>query len=210
MNKPEEPERGFTAKNSFDYVSYGGELRLSNLGQMELLRGAQERGVKLRTMVRGFSMHPFIRDQDVLTIATIHTREPRVGDAVAFIHPGNGKLVIHRIVMKKDAGWVVRGDHCPKADGSVVKENILGRVIRAERKGREVCLGITTAFENHFLAWLSAHNLLLPILKLVSWPLRLSRFSGNRIRNVFGHKDENRRQLKNDCVGGKAEEKRTA
>jgi hypothetical protein len=35
------------------FVTPGGELRLSNAGQLEMLRGMVERGVPLRTKVRG-------------------------------------------------------------------------------------------------------------------------------------------------------------
>jgi hypothetical protein len=59
----------FPHQPSSPFVSQGGELRLSNPGQRELLRAVAERGAALCTTVRGFSMSPFICDEDVLTIA---------------------------------------------------------------------------------------------------------------------------------------------
>ena len=47
-----------SAADSLSFVSRGGKLTVSNFGQMQLLRGAAERGVPLRMMVRGFSMTP--------------------------------------------------------------------------------------------------------------------------------------------------------
>jgi ribosomal protein S18 acetylase RimI-like enzyme len=124
------------------FVSLGGELQLSNLGQLELLRGMAERGVPLRTTVRGFSMAPFIRDQDVLTIAPIDNRAPRVGEVIAFTLPNSGRMAIHRVVGHAGAGWLVRGDNCPGADGVVARDDMVGRVVRVERRGRNVRLGL--------------------------------------------------------------------
>jgi hypothetical protein len=47
---------------SSDYVSTGEELHLSNTGQLELLTGMMERGVSLRSLERGFSLHSIIRE----------------------------------------------------------------------------------------------------------------------------------------------------
>ncbi len=124
------------------YITGGGELRLSNPGQLELLRGMEERGVPLRTTVRGFSMSPFIRDLDVLTISPLNDVSPRIGDVVAFSHPENGRLAIHRIIKRTGSGWVLKGDNCQEADGLVATGNIIGRVIRIERNKKKVSLGL--------------------------------------------------------------------
>ena len=125
-----------------NYITGGGELRLSNPGQLELLRGMEERGVPLRTTVRGFSMSPFIRDLDVLTISPLHDQQPRIGDVVAFSHPENGRLAIHRIIKRTGSGWLIKGDNCEEADGVVAVDNIIGRVIRIERNKKKIKLGL--------------------------------------------------------------------
>lgn len=126
------------------FVSDRGELPLSNLGQLELLRGVAERGQSLRTRVRGLSMAPLIRDEDVLTIAPMHGRGPRVGEVVAFTVPGTGKLAVHRVVAREGGGWLLRGDNCLEADGVVMSDEIVGRVVRVERNGHDVriCTGV--------------------------------------------------------------------
>ena len=124
------------------FVSHGGELHLSNLGQLSLLQGMTEKGASLRTTVRGFSMTPFIRDEDVVTIAPMSGRPPRVGEVVAFSHPDCGRLAIHRVVACTERGWVVRGDNCPEADGVVGIEHVHGRVVAVERGGRTVRVGL--------------------------------------------------------------------
>jgi ribosomal protein S18 acetylase RimI-like enzyme len=124
------------------YVSQGGELCLSNLGQLELLLAMVERGVPLRTTARGFSMQPFICDKDVLTISPVKDMQLSLGDVVAFTQPNNGRLAIHRIIGQTGDGWLIRGDNCPEPDGMVTTEKIIGRVSRVERQGREAHLGI--------------------------------------------------------------------
>jgi len=133
------------------YATLGGELHLSNFGQLELLRGMMERGVPLRTSVRGFSMAPFILDRDVLTIAPVGDQEPRVGEMVAFLMPGTEQLALHRVVARPTAGWLVRGDACLQVDGIVGRDQILGRVVRVEREGRDICLGLSVGG-----AWIAA------------------------------------------------------
>jgi len=127
---------------SSPFVSSGGELRLTNPGQLELLRGMAGRGIPLRQSVRGSSMAPFIRDQDVVTIAPMNGRAPRLGDVVAFALPGNERMAVHRVVARVGAGWLMHGDNCPEPDGVVASDDVLGRVVRVERGGRDVHLGL--------------------------------------------------------------------
>lgn len=157
------------------YVSRGGELRLSNLGQLELLRGMNERGVPLRTMVRGFSMHPFIQDKDVLTISPINDCEPHVGDVVAFIQSATGRFAIHRIITQTIAGWQLKGDNCAEADGVVMRKNIFGHVTRVERKGSEVRLGL--GLERRWIAALNRGDVLTRLRMLLNLPRRAAGFA---------------------------------
>ena len=124
------------------FVSHGDELHLSNSGQLELLRAVVERGVLMRTTARGFSMTPFIHDGDVLTIAPLGGRQPEVGDVVAFTLSDTGRLAIHRVIARPNGGWLLRADNAAQADGVVPGEQLLGRVVRVERNGRRVCLGL--------------------------------------------------------------------
>lgn len=124
------------------YVSEGGTLSLSNIGQKELLLAMMERGAALRSTARGFSMHPFIRDKDVLTIAPLKNQPLSVGDVVAFTQPATDRLAIHRIIGRKNDGWIIKGDNCLEPDGIVPDEKIIGRVSRIERGEKDVKLGV--------------------------------------------------------------------
>jgi ribosomal protein S18 acetylase RimI-like enzyme len=134
---------GPSSSDSSPFITTGGELLLSSPGQLELMRGVLDRGLAFRTSVRGLSMTPFIHDKDVVTVAPLASAEPRVGDIVAVVLPQTGRLVIHRVVARKNRGWVVRGDNSLRSDGIVLSKQILGRVVRVERNGRPVRPGVT-------------------------------------------------------------------
>ena len=153
------------------YVSQGGDLSLSNLGQLELLLAMVESGMALRTTARGFSMHPFIRDKDVLTISPIKDMQPSPGDVVAFTQPESGRLAIHRIIGRTDDGWLIKGDNCPDPDGEVATEKIIGRVCRVERQGKEAHLGIGKA--GKLIAILNRGSILLRLKHLLIMPRRV-------------------------------------
>jgi len=145
--------------NDSRYVVQGGQLSLSNRGQLELLMAMIENDAALRTTARGLSMHPFICDKDILTISPIKNGKLSVGDVVAFTHPDTGRLAIHRIIGQTDKGWLIRGDNCTEADGIVPNEKIIGRVCCIERCGKKKNLGIGKA--GKFIAFFNRINLLL-------------------------------------------------
>lgn len=101
-----------------------------------------EEGLSLRMALRGFSMWPFIRDQDFVTFAPLGLRTLTVGDIVASNPVSTDYMTVHRIVRRSTDGWLIRGDNCLAADGVVGKDLILARVVRVERNGRDVRLGI--------------------------------------------------------------------
>lgn len=156
-----------------------------------MLRTMMERGLPLRTPVRGFSMAPWIRDDDVVTVAPLDRREPRVGQVVAFITPLNRRLALHRVVDCSAEAWVLRGDNCEEADGVVARDAMLGRVVRVERGGREV--GFGDGRRGAVIAWLSRTGLLLAFCSLWSMLRRLvsaglRRMQGLRVYRALGRR----------------------
>jgi hypothetical protein len=132
----------------------------------EFLKAVLAKGVSFRFRARGFSMHPFIQDGDVLTVSPCHGKSPRPGDVVAFRHPINQKLVVHRLIARLQSGCLMRGDGSPEADGLTPWENVIGSVSRVERGERPVRLGLGP--ERRLIAWLSRRELLQPLIHLVS------------------------------------------
>jgi hypothetical protein len=153
-------------------VAEGGALPISGEALPELMRAVLARGLPFRFRARGWSMAPTIRDGDVITVAPLRRARPGVGRVVAFVRPGEGKLVVHRVVARRRGGSIMRGDSVrgdgvggdsvrEDADGPIPAENVLGEVTRVEREGRAVRLGLGP--ERYVLAWLSRARLLMPL-----------------------------------------------
>lgn len=113
-------------------------------------------------------MLPFIKDGDLVTVSPLRDASPHLGDVLAFIHPREKKLFIHRMVGKKGGSYLLRGDSLPEADGLVPKTNFLGKVEKVGRDGKPVFLGLGP--ERFIIAFLTRRNLFLP-LYLTAWKL---------------------------------------
>ena len=155
----------------------GSELPLSGSALLELIKAILARDVPVRFRALGSSMEPFIKSGDVITVAPLHNHHPRIGQVVAFIHPESNKLVVHRVVAKKDDDVFIQGDSDHNfPDGLVPKENLIGSVTRLWREGRKVRLGLGP--ERLLIAFLSRRGWLISLRhRLV---LLKNIFSGNR------------------------------
>ena len=124
----------------------------------ELMAAVLDKDMPFRFTAPGFSMTPFIRDGDVITIAPgrLHC-----GDVVAFMSPESGKLTVHRIVHISREGYLIKGDNAPEPDGRVPRSSIIGRVVRVEHRGRQVWLGM--GIERVAIAFLSKRGWLFPV-----------------------------------------------
>jgi signal peptidase I len=131
----------------------------------ELVMEVVSKGVECRLQAKGYSMSPFIKDGDMITISPVSGSLPRFGDVIAFIHPKTEKLLIHRVVWKIGDACLVKGENALEPDGLIKKENVLGLVTKVERKGKRIFLGLGP--ERFLIAFLTRTNLLLPILRPV-------------------------------------------
>lgn len=97
-------------------------------------------GGSFRFKAHGFSMYPFIRDRDILTIQSVEAAALKVGD-VAFYGCAGNTLVAHRVLGRRvQASQVVlatRGDAASGPDERVQAEQVLGRVVSV-RRGRKI------------------------------------------------------------------------
>jgi hypothetical protein len=151
----------------------GGEIVLDGDDLAGLMRAVLAKGKAFRFEARGASMHPVIRDGDVVTVRPLAVAEGKTGDVVAFVHPVTGGVRIHRIVGAGGAGYRLKGDNALCEDGAVPRDAVLGRIARIEREGRDVLLG--PALRSPLLARLSR----------TAWFTRLTR----RLRRTFGRRD---------------------
>lgn len=129
---------------------------MSGPGLRDLLQAVLARDMSLRFRARGFSMTPFIQDGDVITVAPFSGRKPSLGDVMAFIHPRANKLVVHRGLRQQGDAWQLCGDNVTVSDGLVPANNIIGRVNRIERNGKQLRLGIGP--ERIFIAFFKRQN----------------------------------------------------
>jgi len=132
---------------------------------VELVKEVLGKGVECRLQVKGFSMSPFIKDSDVVTISPMSDSLPEFGDVIAFVHPKVDKFIIHRVVGKIGDACLVKGENALEPDGLIERKHIIGIITRVERKGRRVFFGLGP--ERFLIALLTRTNLLLPILRPV-------------------------------------------
>ena len=152
--KPRRPEPALLLKK--------GELSLSGPALKELMQAVLRKNMPFRFRASGFSMAPFLKDGDLLTVIPFPDPPPGLGDVVAFLHPINGRLAIHRIVARNKAGYRLKGDAADAADGMTPQANIIGIVRKVERNGHKVLLGL--GFERFLIAFLSDKGLLSHLL----------------------------------------------
>jgi signal peptidase I len=117
-------------------------LPLSSRQLEELMKGVLGKGASFRFRCKGFSMSPFIKDGDVLTIAPLQGSSLSFGEVVVFSHPSTGKLIIHRVIKKKEGAYLTKGDNIPESDGFISKAHIFGRVTKVERNGVKSLIGL--------------------------------------------------------------------
>ncbi len=144
-------------------------LSLSGEALIELMRAVLARGLPFRFAARGFSMAPFIRDGDVISVSPPSSRRTGMGDVAAFLDRKTGFLCVHRIVYCRKNAVFAQGDNMPgKPDGEISAEDILGLVTRVERGGRKVRFGLGP---ERFLIALLSRSGLLEIIRRCAGPL---------------------------------------
>jgi hypothetical protein len=107
-----------------------------------LAKALLEKKASIRFQAKGGSMSPFIKDGDLLTLSPLSAKIPGLGHVVALIHPLNGKLLVHRAIMKRGDSLAIKGDNLPAMDCWVRRADLLGVVTRVERNGKNPLSGI--------------------------------------------------------------------
>ena len=141
----------------------GEDLAISDETLQKLMRDVLAKGALFHFRAKGWSMTPFIKNGDAITIAPLIEEKPGIGKVVAFIQPLSGNLVVHRVIGRQGNAFLIQGDNASgQADGLVQPQDILGCVTRVERNGRRVFLGL--GLERFLLAILSRNGLLNALL----------------------------------------------
>jgi signal peptidase len=148
------------------FVKQGGELQLSGAAITELLRAVLDKGVPFRFQAKGNSMSPFIKNGDVVTVYPLLDIPPTLGEVVAFTRPATGKLVLHRVIGRKDTAFLTSGDNSRAVDGLIPMAFILGKVKTVKRAGKKIQLGLGP---ERFLIVILIRSKLLAFVLLPAW-----------------------------------------
>jgi signal peptidase I len=139
------------------------DLSLSGADLIALIKQVTSKGGLFRFEVWGSSMHPCLRERDVVLLGKVDAEKGRLplGTIVAY-HRGS-VLIIHRIIGYAADSYLIKGDYCFDHDGLVAPQAILARVVAIERQGRAVKRA-GLGGEKLLIAKLSRRGLLTPLL----------------------------------------------
>jgi len=90
----------------------------------------------LRLRVTGSSMLPAVRPDDVLLIRQCGIEAAAQGDIVVYLR--QRRLFAHRVTARSGARLVTQGDAVAEPDFPVAADELLGKVVRIERRGNAV------------------------------------------------------------------------
>lgn len=151
-----------------EHLLYSEEQALSSPLLIDLMCGVLARHLPFRFRAGGFSMFPFIRDGDIISILKIPRNGPAVGEVVAFRVRDGNQLTVHRVVRKTRDSCILKGDNYPfgQSDGPIAAEDLLGVVFSIERKGHKIRFGLGP--ERSLIALLSRLGWLRPMVRFFS------------------------------------------
>jgi signal peptidase I len=104
---------------------------------IEIAEHAISAGQSVRMVAGGWSMFPFFRPRDVLTIAPVNIQEINAGELVVFRR--DGRWIAHRVIRiqksETEITLVTCGDGCLFSDEPISEGIFVGRVIAMSRDG---------------------------------------------------------------------------
>ena len=113
--------------------------------------GLLRQGYGVRFYAKGLSMHPTIKDGEMITVEPVVASQVKRGNILLY-HNGRS-LVAHRVVRIANKTslldlqssvlgtfFILRGDACSSCDEPVQADQALGRVVCVERNGRLITL----------------------------------------------------------------------
>jgi signal peptidase I len=112
----------------------------SETALLDLSKEILKKHKSIRFQAKGWSMRPFIRDGDHITVSPVEDSSLKSGDVVLYISAGN-KVIVHRIIKKyKREGkttLLIKGDASLGIAEKVDVHMVYGKVTAIERKGRK-------------------------------------------------------------------------
>ena len=120
--------------------------------KLDLAAEVLRAGGSIRLQALGNSMLPSIWPGDVLCIEHKRGEEMVPGDVVLVAR--DGRFFIHRLIEKRDSGWVTRGDSLAQNDSPVVESQVLGKVSLIQRKTGVLIPSSRVSWRNRAIAWM--------------------------------------------------------
>lgn len=113
------------------------------MNQQELSHALRKEAIKnghaVQTLASGYSMFPFLRNGDLLTVEPVSMDKIKRGDVVVF--ESEEKWIAHRVIKIRSNAegleFLLRGDTCVTLDPPVNKENFIGVVYEYYRLGKQ-------------------------------------------------------------------------
>ena len=102
---------------------------------IKVLRELVEEGREVSLVISGHSMTPFLVEKRDKIYFKKLDRKLKKGDMV-FYQRSTGQYVMHRIGRITFEGYYMVGDAQTNIEGPILKEQIFGLVVKAERKGK--------------------------------------------------------------------------
>ncbi len=108
----------------------------------KLRKDAISKGHSVQTVASGYSMFPFLRKGDLLTVEPVPMDKIKRGDVIVF--ESNGKWIAHRVMIKfienDKIKLIPRGDARISSDPIVTFENYVGIVSIYQRRNNIISL----------------------------------------------------------------------
>lgn len=123
-----------------------------------------------KVFLRGRSMHPFLREGDILWIREGSLKEIKRGSIV--VYKRDGRSIVHRVIKilygSKEPIFITKGDNSSIPDDPVYPHQIVGRVVMRLRKGTFTPITRRREFISMILSkiYLRIRGLLSPVLSL--------------------------------------------
>jgi phage repressor protein C with HTH and peptisase S24 domain len=112
------------------------ENSVNSVRFIETLKDLLARGHVVRFQADGWSMHPTIRYGEMITVEPLGESPVRTGDVLLYRHARTA--IAHRLVRVTSTELVLRGDAADCCDAPISSDQLLGRVVAVERRGRTV------------------------------------------------------------------------
>jgi signal peptidase I len=151
-------------------------LLLSSKEIAEFLKTTCEKGLPFKFTAKGMSMSPFICNGDSIIIEPIFKKGSiEEGDIVVFISPEDGRLIVHRVILKKRL-YLLKGDNIYQSDGYCKKKHIHGYVKKViitgkNARGFHKIIRFFFLFLNNYkksIALLSRYKILTPVCRFAN------------------------------------------